>query len=151
MPQPPKPEDQRARNKIGNVKVGDWIHLPLAGRTGRPPAWPLELQECYPAYRRVWVELWKTPMALMWEQSLHSIREVALYVMYSVDSETDIKSYPPAARYGDRIGMTPAARLKLHWVIDGEAQPASKPAPRQPSRSSRYAGLHVVDNDAVQA
>ena len=54
-----------------NGPRGDFRKLPAGGRTGSPPAFPLEDQT--PAEVDRWASLWALPQAVMWEE-LHIVR-----------------------------------------------------------------------------
>lgn len=70
--------------------------------------------------RTMWAQLWRTPMADQWAR-LGWARDVALYVRCQLRAESgDMTAAAEARQRGDRLGMSPLAQLRLHWVIDDQ-------------------------------
>jgi hypothetical protein len=121
MPGPaPKPADQRKRR---NAPMANTLKLPSQGREGKPPRWPAGMQKMTTDQRRLWRELWATPMAVAWER-LGWTRVVARYVVTVTAAQASLESENPnAALMGetrqleDRLGMTPMAMLRLRWEV----------------------------------
>lgn len=112
MANPPKLDPQRGSRGRGIVK------LPAEGRRGDLPAWPLEGRQSA-AERRVWVELWATPQAVMWER-LGWLRVVARYARVLLEAEE--RDAAPMARaearqLEDKLGLTPKAMRLLLWEV----------------------------------
>jgi hypothetical protein len=100
-----------------NARVGPLI-LPAEGRTGEPPAWPLDF-EMTTEETRAWRELWSTPQAVAWEK-LGWTRTVARYCRIMVEAErpgakVDVRG--AATTMEDRLGLTPKAMRLLLWAI----------------------------------
>lgn len=57
---------------------GEWTTLPVEGRPGDPPEWPLAGNPTK-RERELWADLWAKPQAVMWEARGQEL-EVALYV-----------------------------------------------------------------------
>ena len=65
----------------------------------------------------LWKELWRTPQAVVWEQS-HAGREVAQYVRWKVRGEQgDLEAAKEARMLSDRLGLNPLALLRLRLEI----------------------------------
>lgn len=128
MPGPPPKKNARRRNARP-----EWRQLPAAGRTGKPPKWPLEGRRSK-ALDALWVELWSAPQAVAWEE-LGWTRLVARYARLLLAAE---RSNATAALLGevrqleDRLGLSPMAMKRLQWettdsagaVVDGGADVA---------------------------
>lgn len=147
MPPLPKPADQRRRR---NAPMANTLKLPRAGRQGKPPAFPGELSE-HDAV--VWADLWRTPMAVAWELD-NNVRTVARYLRVMRAAEESLASGDPSAallsevrQLEDRLGLTPMARLRLRWEIDGTDDVAAARAAKKPPASRRR--LKAVDPSAV--
>lgn len=103
----------------------DWVQLPAEGRTGPTPKWPLKGRT--PAG---WVDLWRTPQAVMWEQQGNELL-VARYLklrnlIQNPDSLEDVNaaSWGELRQLEDRLGLSPMAMKRLMWEV--EETPASK-------------------------
>lgn len=81
MPGPPP--DPEALRRERNTDEG-WHVLPITGRAGDPPAWPLT--SATDRELTHWVRLWKTPQATRWE-ILGQAVQVAMYVRRLVAAE----------------------------------------------------------------
>lgn len=94
------------------------------------------------AESELWAELWVTPQAVAWER-LRWSREVALYCRWQAQAEMgDLDAAKEARQWSDRLGLNPAALLRLRWKIaGGEPVPVK---PRKRSRSSARSRLKVV-------
>lgn len=144
----PKPEGQRRRR---NAPLANTVKLPAGGRRGAAPKWPgpggLDA-----GGRRLWRELWATPMAVAWER--HGwIRVVARYVAALSAAEAGLADgRPPLAlltecrHLEDRLGLTPLAMVRLRWEVDGGDELAGRRVP--PSSRSR---LKAVDDAVARA
>ena len=88
----------------------------------------------------LWVELWGTPQAAMWEKLAWS-REVAQYVRWKIRGELgDLDAAKEARQWSDRLGLNPLAMLRLRWEIERTDEAESRgrqrrerPAPPKPS------------------
>jgi hypothetical protein len=66
----------------------------------------------------LWVELWTTPQATMWER-YGWYREVATYVRWQIKNELgDLDAAKEARQWSDRLGLNPMALLRLRWQIE---------------------------------
>jgi hypothetical protein len=117
----------RARQPHRGLARGNLTYLPAAGRTGRAPTWPLP--DPTPRELEHWRRLWRTPMAVMWEDVGYP-EGIATYVRLSRRAEVK----PTGALLGelrqteDRWGLNPLALLRLRWVItEDEAIEAAEP------------------------
>ena len=148
----PPPDPNALRNDRSDV-LG-WKVLPVTGRPGPAPDWPLT-----PAGHREnlhWVRLWKTPQATEWEKlGLHV--EVAIYVRRLVEVEAPGATAAlgnHVLRLAEGLGLTIPGLLRNRWQIGGGAAPAPTEAPtgtdgQTPRRSSGSARgrLTVVSDD----
>lgn len=145
----PKPDGQRRRR---NAPMANTLRLPAAGRPGAAPKWPgpgvLDA-----GGRRLWRELWATPMAVAWDR--HGwIRVVARYVAALSAAEAGLADGRPNAtllaecrQLEDRLGLTPMAMLRLRWEVDGGDELADRRVPVSTSRSR----LKAVDDAVARA
>lgn len=97
----------------------DWVQLPQAGRDGPTPRWPLNGRT-----PKGWVELWRKPQAIMWEQNGDEYL-VARYlsVRNLVQNPQSMDDVNAAAlgelrQMEDRLGLSPMAMKRLMWEID---------------------------------
>jgi len=87
---------------------------------------------------KLWKQLWKTPMAIMWHK-LGWERDVALYVRLQIQAEMgDIEAAREARARGETLGMTHASLLRLRWrIIDDENPDPQSPMSVMPRRRRR--------------
>ena len=77
----------------------------------------LQLSQARDAEVALWRDLWRTPQAVVWEQT-HAAREVAQYVRWKVRGEQgDLDAAKEARMLSDRLGLNPLALLRLRLVI----------------------------------
>lgn len=116
MPGPaPKPESQQRRPGRGLARTA--TRLPVSGRSGEPPKWPLSKQT--PRERAVWSRVWATPQAVAWEQ-LGWYDEVARYclLLATIDArKAKAIEMIEARQLADRLGLSPMSLLRLRWEI----------------------------------
>lgn len=124
-----------------------WLTLPLAGRSGPVPKWPLST-----ASKReleLWKSEWQRPQAVMWERNGQEV-EVAMYVRTLVAAESE-KS-PVAARVlvvrqQEVLGISLTGLARNRWRIESRADKAkttSTGARAKPVRASSRSRLRVV-------
>lgn len=121
MPGPPPKKNARRRNARP-----DWVALPANGRKGKTPRWPLGGRT-----PRGWVELWRSPQAVMWERGGNELL-VARYLVLrnliqrpaSVD-EINAAALSELRQMEDRLGLSPMAMKRLQWEIGEVAQDES--------------------------
>lgn len=131
-----------SRRQSGN-QAHTWTDLPVAGRQGDAPRWPLigpqglgELTELVSTRElEVWDDIWATPQAVAWER-LGWTHDVALYVRTLVTAEFgDLKATTEARQWSDRLGLNPTAMLKNRWRVRadelGEKRGTKKPAQKR--------------------
>lgn len=138
----PKPASQRRRM---NATVA-MTHLPAEGRQGPAPGWPLA-ELASPAESEVWVQLWATPAAAMWDR-LGWQRTVARYVRTLLVAEDgDMKACAEARQMEDRLGLNPLALMRLRWEVTADEVAEQRVGRSEQSVARRR--LKVVDPDAV--
>lgn len=114
----------------------------------------LQIEQARDAEVALWEDLWRTPVAVMWEEA-HAQREVAQYVRWKVRAEQgDLKAATEARLLSDRLGLNPLALLRLRAEIerteeaeDRGRRRRERPAPSSPRRDGGEdprAGLHAV-------
>lgn len=115
----------------------------------------LKIEQASDAERDLWVALWGTPQAVIWEES-HAHREVAQYVRWKVRAEQgDLRAATEARLLSDRLGLNPLALLRLRAEIEHVAAVEKRSADqrdREAGGGSRKAapeddprgGLYVV-------
>lgn len=113
MPGPaPNPHARRSNARAG------WKTLPAAGRSGKPPAWPIGRSSAEQS--ELWRALWTTPQAVAWED-LGWTRVVARYANVLLACEKPDASAAllgEARQLEDRLGLSPMAMKRLQWVVD---------------------------------
>lgn len=79
----------------------------------------LQLEQAADAEAAFWADLWAAPQAAMWAENPAAQREVALYVRWMVRAgQGDTKAAAEARALSDRLGINPAALLKLRAEIE---------------------------------
>lgn len=162
----PPPDPEALRRDRASDRDG-WTDLPAQGRRGRPPAFPLmryrtpaelELElESTPVgdaiaerERVVWAKIWCTPQAVAWSR-LGWTYEVALYVRGLVLGADfgEVKAMAEARQWSDRLGLNPAAMLRLRWRIArdevAEKRTRTTAAKAAPAGSSMRERLKALD------
>lgn len=154
----PSPDPQALRRDRPSDKDG-WITLPAVGYTGEVPPWPISsppiavkggqkvVDYVVEREKKLWADLWRTPQAEMWIRNPATVHEVATYCRMSAIGETGHAMISAEARQmSDRLGVNPAAMLRLRWRVEGATQAAPK-SPRErrdeavakrPSARDRY-------------
>ncbi len=96
---------------------GEWTVLPVAGRDGDPPDWPLSR----PTKRELdlWEIEWRRPQAVMWERQGQEI-EVAMYIRTLVAAES--RDATTACRtllrqQMEALGISVPGLLRNRWRI----------------------------------
>lgn len=117
---------------------GEWQSLPVGGRVGETPAWPLPDQLA--GELDLWEREWRRPQAVAWERNGQEL-EVALFVRALVVSEG------PKATAADRnvvqrkmsdLGLTvPGLRANRWRIVDEVAPKAQRPATARKSARDR--------------
>ena len=101
--------------------------LPARGCTRKPPAWPLGEPDADEL--RVWRDLWRRPVAVMWWSQRVPPVIVARYVVALVREQRD-----PRAKQGSTL-----ARLESELALTPERWPACTSRSR-PRRYARHGG-----------
>ena len=139
----PSPDPNALRRERDN---GAWTDLPIEGRNGPTPEWPLST----PTKRELefWEREWRRPQAIMWERDGQET-EVALYVRGLRVAESP--KAPTNARIAilrmmEGLGISQPGLHRNRWRIVGEAVPGSTKSPR--ASGSARDRLKVVDGGA---
>ncbi len=114
---PVDPNSMRSQIK-GLAGKEDWITLPAQGRSGSAPEWPLH--DCLQVESDLWVRLWSTPQALMWD--IHRLEfAVALYVRTYFEASEPKSSAgmrTAALRMEGELGLSMPGMKSLGWQIE---------------------------------
>lgn len=152
----PAPDPEALRRTRGTDAA--WHVLPVTGRPGPPPEWPLP----NPSARELelWVKLWKKPQATRWE-ALGQDDEVALYCRRFARAEqpdAPVATVVVVRQLGEALGLTIPGMARNRWQIGSQhSAPAvqaptgtdgSPPAPA-PATSSRSRILRAVPADGT--
>lgn len=122
-----------------------WLILPVDGRPGNAPAWPLT--KATTRETALWRELWKTPQAWAWERTHVSRHVVALYVRKFVEAEERYAQASKATivrQLADDLGLTHAGLSRNRWRVGGVAPVPSAPTTPAARRKSSRTRLTVV-------
>lgn len=152
MPGPPPDPDALRRDR--NTDQG-WHVLPVTGRAGPTPDWPLTPASNRENYH--WVRLWKMPQATRWEV-LGQYVQVAVYVRRLVaveepDATAALGNH--VLRLEEGLGLTIPGLARNRWQIGSqESPPAAQatgtegPAPTRTTTSPK-GRLSVVRDDGA--
>ncbi len=126
MPGPAPKADPVRRNARNGPQ-----RLPVEGRKGDPPAWPLP-GTVTDDESDAWADLWRTPQAVAWER-LGWTRTVARYCRVMVAAEQPEASaalLAQAVALEDRLGLTPKAMRLMLWEIASDEVDEKRQKPR---------------------
>lgn len=137
-----RPPDEQSLAAMGREESwGEWTELPLTGRTGRVPAWPLPTPATA-AERKLWNLHWKKPQAIMWEK-LGQQLPVALYIRRYVEASEPGASASltnSVMRLQDSLGISPIAMRSLRWrIVDRDSAKAKAPAAKKTAKKTTRA------------
>ncbi len=127
----PPPDPNSLRNDRADVQ--GWKVLPITGRPGPAPDWPLT-----PATDREvwhWERVWKTPQATEWEK-LGQLIEVAVYVrrlcvVELPDATASLGNH--VLRLAEGLGLTIPGLQRNRWQIAGGSPVPAAAGPVKPS------------------
>lgn len=117
----PAPDPNALRRERPSDQAG-WTHLPVEGRQGDPPPWPLSRPRAREL--QVWVEEWRRPQAVMWER-LRLEREVAIYVRSLTVAEqpkASVASRTLLRQQQEALGLSVPGLNRLRWSIGSAAR-----------------------------
>lgn len=145
---PPPDPNALARER----DAGEWTKLPISGRPGPAPEWPLTRPNARET--KLWTELWRKPQAIMWEK-LGQFHEVALYVRRLTEAEqrnSAVALSTLVRQLADSLGLTTPGLRAARWTIvrdksEAVAPPAAGTA-APPARPSARQRLKVVGGNA---
>ena len=134
---PPDPNAlRRERDKA------EWRTLPIEGRPGEAPAWPLSAIQ--PREAELWPIEWRRPQAVMWERNDQAL-EVALFVRAVVVAEAPKATAADRSvvlRHMDALGITQAGLRANRWRIAAEPEQVTRPD--DPHRASAKTRLTAI-------
>lgn len=145
----PAPDPMALRRDRKDDAAG-WITLPLEGRIPPAPSWPAPTQTGREA--ELWVEMWATPQALIWERD--GLRHyVAMFVRLLAEAEVEKASAENRKTvrmmYADLYLTSDAmARARIKIAVD---ETAEKRAEKQsePKRASARDRFKVIDGNGA--
>ena len=138
--------------------AGDWITLPVDGRDGPAPEWPLTgaaahlavpigddeheaveaaAERWFAREMELWAREWRRPQAVVWERNGQEL-EVALYVRSLAAAEradAPVNLRTLVKQQQEALGISLPGMARNRWRIAHEV-PAAAPA-RAPGRSAR--------------
>lgn len=134
------------RSHKAKATAEGWVTLPVEGRDGPEPAFPL----ASPSDRemQLWERLWETPQATMWEQ-LHQDFEVASYVRLVVRAEKPGSSaiiWGQVKQFAESLGLSVSGMARNRWTI-GAIEDEDAPRATASGVSSLTARLKAVSGD----
>lgn len=145
----PPPDPNALRRDRPGDRAG-WTTLPVEGRPGDAPVWPLTEQTDREI--ELWIDLWGRPQAVMWER-LGQEYEVAMCARMLARAEapkSSVELLKTVKQFFDSLGLSTAGMLRNRWRLsEGAAgeQPTSAPSARRtPARKSSRSRLKVVSN-----
>jgi hypothetical protein len=106
-----------------------WVTLPAAGRGGPAPTVSLAGAGLPAAVQRrareLWAIWWGSPMALMWSDfDVPQLERLLVLTARSWDGES-AAGLSEVRQLEDRFGLSPVARRKLYWRIEGVDLPST--------------------------
>ncbi len=133
----PAPDPDALRRE----RDGDsWVTLPVEGRKGNAPAWPLSAKSKRES--TLWGREWKRPQAIEWERNGQEV-EVALYVRSlaaaeKLDAPTNLRTL--VKQQQEALGISLPGLARNRWRIgEGTAAAAtSKPTPAAAQGRNRF-------------
>lgn len=149
----PPPDPNALRRDRPGDKAG-WTTLPVEGRPGKAPVWPLTEQTDREI--ELWVDLWSRPQAVMWER-LGQEYEVAMCARMLARAEapkSSVELLKTVKQFFDSLGLSTAGMLRNRWRLSEGGAPAaasSTPARKVPARKSSRSRLKVVPSDGEGA
>jgi len=114
----PDPSSIRSLERGGE----NWTRLPMSGRSGRAPRWPLPTSAT-PAEAKAWRAEWKRPQAIQWEMNGQEL-EVALYVRRLIESEEPGATAAVSTlvvRQQQALGISLPGLARNRWLIVSKA------------------------------
>jgi hypothetical protein len=144
----PPPDPNALRRDRPGDKAG-WTTLPVEGRPGKAPVWPLTEQTDREI--ELWVDLWSRPQAVMWER-LGQEYEVAMCARMLARAEapkSSVELLKTVKQFFDSLGLSTAGMLRNRWRLSESAGPTTtaSPARKVPARKSSRSRLKVVPSD----
>lgn len=128
--------------RFGTGRAG-WVVLPVEGRTGHTPAWPLSGRS--PAG---WADLWRKPQAVMWEKNGDEFLVARYLKLRNMIQDPDTMDDVNAAALSelrqmeDRLGLSPMAMKRLQWeMADVGASAAKQVSGKVTDISDRFKSL----------
>lgn len=122
----PKPPGQRRRRNAGQAS---WTKLPGGGRSGSVPALPDG--EWLDSTRSWWATLWRSPMAVAWEDAdIDSLVRLARLRDDFRRGELPVSALGAMQQLEDRFGLSPKARRALQWEVSREEASQERQAPQ---------------------
>lgn len=141
-PGPPPQRDALRRDRPSDQ--AEWVTLPLDGRAGDPPAWPLTRANRRELER--WAIEWRKPQAVMWE-ALAQVDQVANYVRHFVEAEKPRAATPLrqlVKQEEEILGLSLTGLARNRWVLGTAPVARQEPAADEPEAPSARERLRLV-------
>ncbi len=120
-----------------------WLTLPMAGRPGDPPDWPL----ASPTDRELelWAQEWRRPQALIWERNGQQV-EVAMYVRTLVQAEgpCPVALRALLVRQQEALGLSLTGLSRNRWRIEPRPEQGAPRSQGSAAKRSARSRLRVV-------
>lgn len=109
---PPNPNARRRNNREKGFTT-------LAGRRAEVPKLPtIKGHRWSAATRKAWASWWSSPQATRWPDD--DIPQVALMAAcYQRAITGDMEALKELRQWADRFGLSPLARLRNRWLVEG--------------------------------
>lgn len=115
-----KPNSRAHRRPVSTSVRAVLVSLPAAGCAYPVPPLP-KGREWTPNERNRWAELWESPQATQWDDSVTGTVAVLVCFESAIYSGAASAWQAQEARYaGEALGLTPKAMAALGWVIVNE-------------------------------
>jgi hypothetical protein len=137
----------RDPNAIRRKRDGDGGYelLPMSGREGEPPAWPLG-GTMTKFQKATWPEIWRKPQAIMWERLSMEVLVASYVRMLEVVGKPKAPASAMAnlLRLADNLGLSQGGLAKNRWQIVDEA-PSAVRTPARPKTASAKDRIRVLE------
>lgn len=141
----PAPDPNAVRRR-DHVDPKGWVVLPVEGRKGVVPVFPL--RDGSSVELELWGELWLKPQAVMWEK-LGLRFQVAAYVrafLESVEPEASAGIKTAVIRMEGELGISLPGMAALRWRLSEDELELKRSEPSKPVVSSARDRLKALNN-----
>lgn len=108
----------------------------------------LRMEQAVDAEQALWVELWTTPQAVMWDESTAFARMVAMFVRWHIRAEQgDIKAAVEARLRAQELGLTPLSLMRLRREVEEADAAQERGEKRRQTRQKPAADVDKPGDD----